>query len=76
MNPMMDEMAMMGEDKEHKGGKSARLMALEKLLDFIAQSEAKRATPPVEAPMEAPSEELGDDVLSGLAGLKDDEDGV
>lgn len=73
---MMDEMQeMMGEEKG--GGKSPRLMALEKLLDFIAQSEAKRAAPPMEAPPEAPGEELGDDVLSGLAGLKDeDEDGV
>lgn len=73
---MMDEMQeMMGEEKG--GGKSPRLMALEKLLDFIAQSEAKRAAPPVEAPPEAPGEELDEGALAGLAGLKDeDEDGV
>ena len=73
---MMEE--FVGDKKDERGGKSARLIALEKLLDFISQSETKRAAPPPEtSPLEAPSDELDDSALAGLAGLKDDdEDGM
>lgn len=78
MNPMQpgsmaDETFLTGDKKEEKGGKSPRLMALEKLLDFIAQSETKRAMPP-EPPPESPAgDELDSGALAGLAGLKDDD---
>ena len=68
----MQDMELM----EGGGEESPRMRALERLLEFIAQSETKRVSPQEAAPMEVPEEELDESVLDGLGNLKDfDEDG-